>query len=61
MPHYITKDVNRTVNATPLGWVGALPTWPTNMHSIALCCGGKCLCVLGYMPLKPQLESNLAR
>ena len=30
MAHYPTKDVERTVNAPPSGWVGAIPTWATN-------------------------------
>lgn len=30
MGPYITKDVTLTVNQTPFGWVGSIPTVPTN-------------------------------
>ena len=29
MGYYTDKDTERTVNALPSGWVGALPTYPT--------------------------------
>ena len=32
MPHYTTKDVVLTVNQTPYGWVGSIPTWGTNLR-----------------------------
>lgn len=31
MAHYTSKDDAQTVNLMPSGWVGAIPTWVTNM------------------------------